>query len=285
MCHEIEWVAVRSVESEKGRKDMHSTGSRADGDYLEVHIDETGDRGTKPSSSPYFFMTACAFRTSDRQLLNTAIQYLNEALKRPLDHVIHAVRHLRDHEKLIEASERLAAIKTLRIFFVIIPKDSILKDTHLRLDTGYMYNFTSHLMLERISWFASSMGLSAQPTFASVRRLPHKNLDNYISLLKGNETKINWDWLKLPVSVIPANERIGLQWADIAGRALLRALVPSAKPPHRIEPIYLKALAPIIWGERPLESHGIYCIERRWHERISWWRELEALVPENNLLG
>ena len=263
---------------------MHSTGDQTDSDYLEVHVDETGDRGTKLSSSPYFFMTACAFRASKRQLLNTAMQYLNEVLERPLNHVIHSVKHLRDHEKLIEASERLAAINDIRIFYVVIPKNSITKDTHVSLNTGYMYNFTSHLMLERISWLASSIGLPAQPTFASVRRLPHKNLDNYISLLKGNETKINWDRLMLPVSVIPANERIGLQWADIAGRALLRALVPSAKPPHRIEPIYLKTLAPIIWGERPLESYGIHCIKPRWHDGISWWRELDALVPRNNPL-
>ena len=115
MCHEIEWVAVRSVESEKGRKDMHSTGSRVDGDYLEVHIDETGDWGTKPGSSPYFFMTACAFRASNLQVLETAMHDLNQVLGRPQGQEIHSIRHLKDHEKLIEASERLTTIKELRV--------------------------------------------------------------------------------------------------------------------------------------------------------------------------
>lgn len=57
---------------------MHSTSGRADGDYLEVQIDETGDRGTKPSSSPYFFMTACAFRASNLPILETAMYDLNK---------------------------------------------------------------------------------------------------------------------------------------------------------------------------------------------------------------
>ena len=59
---------------------MHSTGSRADGDYLEVQIDETGDWGTKPGSSPYFFMTACAFRASNLPVLETAMHDLNRVI-------------------------------------------------------------------------------------------------------------------------------------------------------------------------------------------------------------
>lgn len=264
---------------------MHSTGSRANGDYLEVQIDETGDRGTKPSSSPYFFMAACAFLASRRNYIETAMRDLNRALGRPLEQEIHSLRHLRSHEKLIEASERLTKIGHVRVFFVIIPKAEITKGYSISIDTTTMYNFTCQLMLARISQFAHSVGLPVHPTFASVQGIPRENLDDLISVLQAQETLIDWNKLRLPVSVLPAKERIGIQWADIAGRALWRALIPSTKPPHRIEPIYLMTLAPAIWGERPLESHGMYCIKPRWHEEVPWWHELDALVPENNLLG
>lgn len=264
---------------------MNLKSSQTTNDHLEIHIDETGDRGMKPGSSPYFFMTACAFRASNRHLLKTAMKDLNMVLGRPPGQFMHSADHLKSHEKLIEAAERLAAINEIRLFFVIIPKNSITQYTPMRGDTTYMYNYTSRLMLELISWFAHSMRLSAHPTFASVKRLPRTNLDKYISLLHTNNVEnIVWKRLKLPVSVVQANERIGIQWADIAGRTLLKALVPSATPPHRIEPMYLKTLAPVIWGERPLESYGLKCIEPNWHEEISWWSELSDLVPNHNLL-
>ena len=264
---------------------MHSTGSRADGDYLEVQIDETGDWGTKPGSSPYFFMTACAFRASNLQVLETAMYDLNQVLGRPQGQEIHSIRHLKDHEKLIEASERLTTIKELRVFFVIIPKAYILKNADILPRSTTIYNFLCRLMLERISCFARSMDLPAHPTFASVRRLPRENLDRYILRVQRLETDIEWNRLRLPVSVRRASSQIGLQWADISGRTLWRALVPSAKPPHRIEPMYLKALAPIIWSARPLETYGLHCIEPHWHKKMPWWLELDALIPENNPLS
>ena len=263
---------------------MESKPNQTANDYLEVHIDETGDRGIQPSSSPYFFMTACVSRASNRHLLETAMQDLNNVLGRPQKQEIHSFRHLKDHEKLIEASERLAAIKEMRIFFAIIPKASITANEYIHSHSITMYNLLCSLMLERISWFARSVDLPAHPTFASVRRLPRENLDRYISWVQRLKTDIEWDWLRLPVSVVRASSQIGLQWADISGRALWRALVPSSKPPHRIEAIYLKELAPVIWDARPLETYGLHCIDPRWHEQISWWHDLDALVPEHNPL-
>ncbi|WP_419946421.1 hypothetical protein [Candidatus Poriferisodalis sp.] len=36
----------------------------ADDDFLEVHVDETGDRGFGPRASPVFCLAACVFRRS-----------------------------------------------------------------------------------------------------------------------------------------------------------------------------------------------------------------------------
>ena len=36
-------------------------------DYIEIHVDETGDCGFSSKSSPYFCLAACAFRHSRRR--------------------------------------------------------------------------------------------------------------------------------------------------------------------------------------------------------------------------
>ena len=69
----------------------------------------------------------------------------------------------------------------------------------------------------------------------------------------------------MPVEVDQAKNRVGMQWADIAGRAMLKATTPGSSPPHRIEPAYLEALAPVIWRRRRLEAYGIKSVESGWH--------------------
>lgn len=96
-----------------------------DSDFIEVHIDETGDRGVGPKSSPYFCMAAFAFRHSRFATIQTVFEDLNVALRRPAKTPIHAVKHLRSHDKMMEAVERISAITTARVFFVILPKSSI----------------------------------------------------------------------------------------------------------------------------------------------------------------
>ena len=248
-------------------------------DYIEIHVDETGDRGFGAKSSPYFCLAACAFRHSNAQMIVRAMEALNLVLRRPLRQPMHAVDHLKTHDKLMEAVEHLARLP-VRVFFVVLPKDSTPSSAAMRSDDVHVYNFLARVLLERMSWFAKDVGLVAHPVFAAVARMPRRSLDDYISKLRLRDTAIEWPWLHLPVEVDQARNRVGMQWADIAGRAMLKATTPGASPPHRIEPAYLEALAPVIWRRRRMETYGIKSVESGWHLTQPWWDRVTDAVPE-----
>ena len=248
-------------------------------DYIEIHVDETGDRGFSAKSSPYFCLAACAFRHSNAQIIVRAMETLNLVLRRPPRQPMHAVDHLKTHDKLMEAVEHLARLP-VRVFFVVLPKDSTPSGAAMRRDDVHVYNFLARVLLERMSWFAKDVGLVAHPVFASVARMPRRMLDDYISKLRLSDTAIEWPWLQLPVEVDQAKNRVGMQWADIAGRAMLKATTPGSSPPHRIEPAYLEALAPVIWRRRRIEAYGIKSVESGWHLAQPWWDRVTASVPQ-----
>lgn len=248
-------------------------------DYIEIHVDETGDRGFSSKSSPYFCLAACAFRHSNARTVVRAMEALNLVLRRPLRQPMHAVDHLKTHDKLMEAVEHLARLP-VRVFFVVLPKDSTPASAAMRSDDAHVYNYLARMLLERMSWFARDVGLLAHPVFAAVARMPRRGLDDYISRLRLMETAIEWPRLKLPVEVDQARNRVGMQWADIAGRAMLKATTPGSSPPHRIEPVYLETLAPVIWRHRRIETYGIKSIQSDWHLTQPWWSKVTDAVPE-----
>ncbi len=179
----------------------------------------------------------------------------------------------------MEAAEHLARLP-VRVFFVVLPKASTPANSAMRRDDVHVYNFLARVLLERMSWFARDVGLAAHPVFAAVARMPRRRLDDYISRLQRMDTAIQWPWLKLPVEVDQARNRVGMQWAAVAGRAVLKATTRGASPPHRTEPIYLEILAPVIWRRRPVETYGIKSVMPDWHLTQPWWNKVTDAVPE-----
>lgn len=111
-------------------------------DYLEVHVDETGDRGFGPRASPVFCLAACVFRHSKAALVVDAMRALNDSLGRP-DVAIHAKEHLKRHDRKMEACERLGALKgTVRLLYVVLPKRLVDSNSYLRDPVG-AYNYPS----------------------------------------------------------------------------------------------------------------------------------------------
>ena len=249
-------------------------------DYIEIYVDETGDRGFGPKSSPYFCFAACAFKHSNAGDVIEAMRELNRALGRAPAHPIHARDHLKKHDQFMEAVERLAALHdVLKVFYVVLPKSSTPRSAKMRRDPNYVYNYLAKILLERMSWFARDAKLPAHPCFASVKRMPRSHLDQYIAGLQAEDGDIDWQWLVTPVGVDQANNRIGMQWADIAGRAIWKATTPGVHPPHRIESAYLETMAPAIWGRHPIESYGIKSIQPEWHNSQPWWNRVTARMP------
>ena len=68
------------------------------------------------------------------------METLNLALGRPPRQPIHAVDHLKTHDKLMEAVEHLARLPA-RVFFVVLPKESTPANAAMRSDDIHVYNF------------------------------------------------------------------------------------------------------------------------------------------------
>ena len=245
-----------------------------DDNYIEIHVDETGDRGFRSGSSEYFCFAACAFRHSKAHRVVTAMQSLNSQLGRPPDLPMHAVKHLKTHDKMMEAADHLARLP-VRVFFVILPKSIV--PHALRKGPDHIYNVLAGVLLRQMNTFAQGVGLPIHPTFASVKGMPRSLLDSHIDTLRLGGADLRG--LRLPVAVRSATERVGLQWGDIAGRALHKAITPSTSPPHRTEPAYLSGLARVIWRRRPIEECGIVSLMPGWHAPQPWWYELRTAIP------
>ena len=249
-------------------------------DFLEVHVDETGDRGFGPRASPVFCLAACVFRHSEAHLVTKAMRDLNDALGRE-DVPMHAREHLRSHDRKMEACERLGVLGgTVRLLYIVLPKQFVSSDSHLRDPVG-AYNYPAKFLLERVSWLASETRCPARVTLAAVRGLPPKQIRKYVNGLYRSPSlsSVAWPWLTPPLSFVPAEQRIGLQWADIAAMALHQAVVPKPQPPRRVEPAYINALAPAVWGKRELESYGFKAMVEGWHAGQPWWPAFAARVP------
>lgn len=243
-------------------------------DYIEIHIDETGDRGFQSRSSAYFCFAACAFRHSKAHRVVTAMQSLNIELGRPPDLPLHGVKHLRSHDKMMEATEHLSRLP-VRVLYVILPKSIVPRALHEGPD--HIYNIVAGVLLQRMNTFAHGVGVPAHPTFAAVKGMPRSLLDSHIETLRLGGTDLRW--LRLPVAVRSAAERVGLQWGDIAGRALHKAITPSTVPPYRTEPAYLLRLARVIWRRQPIGTHGVVSLMPGWHAPQPWWSQLRASIP------
>lgn len=206
---------------------------------------------------------------------------LNAALGRPAVQPIHAVDHLKGHDQLMEAVEHLAQLP-VRLFFVVLPKSTTAPDAGIRRNNDWTYNFLARLLLERMSWFARDVEIQAQPIFAAVKRMPRQSLDDYIDLLRERQGATAWEWLMLPVEVDHAANRVGMQWADIAGRAMWKATTPRPHPPHRVEAAYLQTLAPVIWRRRSIETYGIKSVSSTWHLTQPWWVTVTSAIPQGH---
>ena len=249
-------------------------------DYLEVHVDETGDRGVGPKASPVFCLAATVFRHSKAHLIAAAMRDLNQSLARD-NEPMHARNHLRSHDRRMEACERLGALRgTVRLLYVVLPKKLVNDDSFLRDPVG-AYNYPVKFLLERVSCLAREVECRAHITLAAVRGLPSRQIREYVNRLyrSPSSSSVEWPWLAPPLRFVPAEQRVGLQWADIAAMAMYQAIVPKPNPPRRVEPAYMNALAPAVWGKRDLESYAVKSMIDGWHTSQTWWPEFAARVP------
>lgn len=221
--------------------------------FMRVYVDETGDRGTRPTSSPYFtFAAVCVRDANDKQVRDFMAGFTVRISKPPQTKVKWTT---------LTHYGRLAAVSAIRqlpvrLIYVSVPKVNLRAGCHLDANTGAFYNYAARLVVERVSWLARDQDLVAKITFEKVKGFAPSELTNYLDLLRRNRTEtINWGQVHQQVRVdSPAHTR-GLLVADLAAGAFDSAT--RADPSTGLyEPTYLCELAPLIWHRRGKSRMG-----------------------------
>jgi Protein of unknown function (DUF3800) len=248
-----------------------------------VWIDETGDRGNSPTSSPFFGFAAAIIRAEWMDQLQRGKAEINRQLERASTHELHWSKNLKDHEKRHTAAEEVGKLP-LRFSYAVIEKASLPPGAHMGSNKDALYNYAMRLLLERVSWLVDEANGEATITLASVSGLPARVPRAYIELLRrgGRTNQVRWNAIHPKIEVRHASTRDGLQVADIAAGALDRAIRPHQRPPHRMEPAYLMLIASRIYVRTAgkIASYGLKALPRDLWARFPWWREASQL-PRN----
>lgn len=192
-------------------------------EFVRAYVDETGDRGTKPSSSPYFAFAAVICRDSNQQLLLDELVRLVQDLQKPPLTVLHWAQNIKYHQQRKIATQRLGALP-IRMIYVAVPKSSL--SGYLQTSTEGYYNYLARIMVERIARFTRSRSrmenktLAAKITFARVKGFPPSVLQTYLAKVRARSECTDWDpYLTQKIDVRGQAEERRLQWSDIAAGA------------------------------------------------------------------
>ena len=216
---------------------------------VRAYVDETGDRGTKASSSPYFAFAAVICRDSNRQQLVDELDSLVADLNKPALTTLHWAQNIKHHHQRKLATQRLGALP-IRIIYVGEPKSSVAG--YLRNSTDAYYNYLARIVVERIALFTRARGrderttLKAKVTFGRVKGFHPSVLQSYLAKVRRRDDCAYVDaHLTSQVDVRGQAEERLLQWADIAAGAFDSAARPDVYGNH--EPAYLQNLVSRIY--------------------------------------
>lgn len=212
---------------------------------IRAYVDETGDRGTRPTSSPYFAFAAVICRDSNRQLLINELDRLVHDLGKPAGTTLHWAQNIKYHQQRKVATQRLGALP-IRLIYVAVPKSSL--GGYLQRSTEGYYNFLARIVVERIALFTRARGrdedaaLSAKVTFGRVKGFAPSVLQDYIRKVRARDDCAHWEvFLTRQIDVRGQGEERLLQWADIAAGAFDSAARADSYGNH--EPAYLLNIA------------------------------------------
>jgi hypothetical protein len=219
-------------------------------DYLlRAFIDETGDRGMKPSSSSYFAFSAVICRDANVQRLEGDLDALLADMKRSPGSVLHWSYNMKEHTDRKRAAQ-LAASLPIRLIYVVVPKASIRKHSQIATSTEMYYNYVARLLLERIGLFTSRYQPEGarQPvckvTFGRVKGFHPAVLQEYVDKIRRTSNDRCWRYLTPTIDVAGTAQVRPLQWADITAGALDSAIKPDRH--GAFEPSYWLPLMPLI---------------------------------------
>jgi hypothetical protein len=192
---------------------------------LRAYVDESGDRGTTPTATDFFVMSAAIVDDLTRPAVQGRLASIRHGLNKPPGTVLHFARNIREHGARVYVCRQLGGLRRLTISNVVMCKRLLIGADQLTTDPQAVYLYTLRFTLERLSWLARDQNAEIIVTFAHVQNFPYDRLDEYVARLRTIPTTIHWPVVRDIRINQPRNLEL-LQIADIAASSVLRAFQP-----------------------------------------------------------
>lgn len=211
---------------------------------IDVYIDETGDRGNGPRSSPIFGMAAVIVPATAQTGLRRAIEQLRGDFKVPAGRDMSWKNDVKTHDRRKRAAHTLAAVPGIELCYVYARKADLQAGTY-RDDPTRMYNYLAYRAFKAALWAGVRGHRSDQVhiRFGHVRRHDHRTTEQYIRAQASADQKVPMSALA-SLRWVSATTFPESQAADLYGGFLKAAVWPAGEF-NTVEPAYLTT----IWSQ------------------------------------
>jgi hypothetical protein len=209
-----------------------------------------------PTAKDFFVMAAAVVDDENRPAVQGRLASIRNHLDKPPGTVLHFASNIKEHGARVYVCREIGRLAELTITNVVICKRLLEHAPKLTSDPGSVYLYTLRLTLERLSWIARDRNDTIITTFAHVKNFPYDRLTEYLDILRGIPTSIEWPVIQ-DVRFNQPNKLELLQIADIAASSVLRAFQPDR---HGVtEQRYLNEFASRLYRRPPGEvtSYGM----------------------------
>lgn len=206
---------------------------------IHVYVDETGDRGSSPTSSPIFGMAAIVVDELGAVAIRQAVEQLRSDFKVPATKVMSWKEHVKTHDRRRRAAEVLATVDGLKVCYVYSLKAELRAGSY-RDDPQRFYNFVAFKTYKNTLWTARNWkggGAQVWTRFGHVRNHDHRTTEEYIRTQAGRDPKVPFE-MEQGLRWVSADKYLESQAADLFGGFLKAALWPDGDFGY-VEPSYL----------------------------------------------
>jgi hypothetical protein len=207
-----------------------------------TYVDETGDRGQSPTSSPIFGMAAVLVDDHAAASLRLAVKQLRRDFGVPAKSVMSWKNHAKTHDRRKRAAELLGAVGGLRICYVYVVKSALRPDSY-RSDPRRFYNYVAYKTYKSTLWAARNWkGSRARvwTRFGHVRSHDHTTTASYITRSAAVEPTVPHH-LEQGLRWVSADKYLESQAADMYGGFLKSAVWQDGQFGYT-EPSYLLSI-------------------------------------------
>ncbi|MGO4256438.1 DUF3800 domain-containing protein [Marmoricola sp. RAF53] len=203
-------------------------------------VDETGDRGTAPNSSPVFGMAAVIMPEHAAPALREAVSRLRTDLAVPEDKVLSWKQYAKSHDRRRRAADVLGSVDGIHVCYVYAKK-SALREGSYRDHNERFYNYVAFKTFKSIVWASRRLGATdVRIRFGHVKHHRHGTTEAYIKAQAALDPKVP-DKLVGSMHWVSADEYVESQAADLFG-GFLKAAVWPGPPFGYVEPSYLLSI-------------------------------------------